>query len=263
MWFRWLTLLKHPSSSLLQISEQPWRCCCREGTAPPAAPVRSRESCNDIDPKKKKHGKNKMESKWIFPKWSFPPTTPSKIKDKQFNQPTGWENAYHGRAPGVFCKLGQESQVSSPHLWESQIAVEYHGSTFWLPFCWEKTQQRFITFKRYFFRPAIFCPHPKNEKQKKHQRKHTVPVIGEKENRTRRFLRETRRWWHLHEVLEGEFGIEGWKDHRDEVKQTHLSGRSVVSGGIRWGSPPKIDCTPRNHIYAHILENTSCIWLLN
>ena len=169
---RWLTLLKHPSSSLLQISEQPWRCCCREGTAPPAAPFRSRESCNDIDPKKKNMEKIKWNQNGSFQKWSFPPTTPSKIKDKQLNNPIGWDFCVPWSfSTGGFLASWVRNHRSADHIFGNQILVAI--------LLGKKRNNVSFHSKGIFFRPPIFCPHPKNEKQKKQKRKHTVHVMGE------------------------------------------------------------------------------------
>lgn len=151
-----------------------------------------------------------------------------------------WSSTGVGQA-GQNHRSGTTS-LGSEHLCKL-IAVEYSGARFGCHFL----EKRNVSLhSKVFFQTCQSAPSQKWE-QKKHKRKHTVPVIGEGWTEPAvsygKPSRKTPSWWwkagewHLHEVLEGEFGIEGWKDHRDEVKQTHLAGRDNGDGpSIRGGS---------------------------
>ena len=156
-----------------------------------------------------------------------------KLKINNLNNPPGGKTR---------TKLDQESQVISPHLWESNLC---------------------------FFHPK------KWETKKKQKRKHTVHVIGGRRlNRTEPAVsygfnprgKPSSRW---KRQVNGTC-MRSWKvslasrvGKITETKSNKPTCRGGPSkGGIGIGGFTK-NCTPRNHIYAHILENTSCIWLLN
>ena len=189
------------------------------------------------------------------------PTTPSKIKDKQLNNPPGGKTP-HGRARG----LGKLDRITGqePHLWEANTCVKWSpsntaGANFGCHFL-EETQ-RFITFKGIFSDLPIY-PIPKMRNKKNISENIQYPSWGKGWTEPavlRETLEETPSWWwkagewHLHEVLEGEFSIEGWKDHRDEVKQTHLSGRSVERGG-------SVVSPPQNWLHYQETTSTPTSW---